>query len=133
MVRWFGVVGALVLLMTAVSACGGGDNEDNSGADNDSGTPTLELIVVGKDERFSPATLEAAAGSVTVKFDNQDDNILHNIRFYKGDSADGQFVRKTDIKRGPRTDTLKLKLEPGSYFYDCEVHPATMTGTLTVR
>jgi plastocyanin len=28
---------------------------------------------------------------------------------------------------------VKVRLEPGAYFYDCEVHPASMTGTLTVR
>lgn len=117
---------ALLTLVVLLAGCGGGGGVPGP-------TPSARLIVVAKDERFDPAQLQVPAGSVSVQLDNQDDNVLHNIRFYKGANADGAFIRKSDIKRGVRTDTLIMKLDAGTYFYDCEVHPASMTGSLTVN
>lgn len=123
----------IVLIAVAVPlvSCGTGDS-GGGGAEGGDSTPATRLVVVAKDERFEPTQLQAPAGSVSVELDNRDEAILHNIRFYKGTSADGTLVRKSDIKRGIRSDTLKLKLDEGTYFYDCEVHPASMTGTLKV-
>ena len=127
--RLFALVAIAAVATSA--ACGGSDDGDK-GANEPSETSGFELRVIGRDERFEPTELKAPAGSVSVTFDNQDEGILHNIRFYEGDSADGTFVRKSEIRRGLRTANNTMKLEPGRYFYDCEVHPATMTGTLTV-
>ena len=121
---------ATIASAIAYGACGGGDSDDMATPEGPVGVP---LTVVGIDERFEPEQLDAPAGAITLTFDNQDADILHNIRFYEGADADGRFVRKTDLERGPEVQTLELNLEPGTYFYDCEVHPASMTGTLLVR
>jgi len=122
----------VLVLAMAQFACGGGDSEDEGAGDMDPAPGSL-LTVVGLDERFNPRDMEAPAGPVTITFDNQDEGVLHNIRFYRGSNAGGSVVEKTDLERGPDVQVVRMELEPGSYFYDCEVHPAGMTGTLVIR
>lgn len=124
-------IALVVALFVVLSACGGGADED--GTDEETQAPGSLLTVVGLDERFQPRQMEASAGPVTITFDNQDEGVLHNIRFYEGSNADGRFIRKTELERGLDVQTLQLDLRPGTYFYDCEVHPAGMTGTLVIR
>ncbi len=89
------------------------------------------LTVVALNLAFDLASLSASAGSVTIVFDNQDKAIAHNIHFFSKTS--GTSIGETAIKPGVATDTLSLgALAPGAYFYKCDVHPTTMTGTLTV-
>ena len=121
-----------LVLVVAYTACGSSDSGEGGADDVDQPAGSL-LTVVGLDERFQPQELEAPAGPVTITFDNQDEGVLHNIRFYEGSDSDGRFIRKSELERGPEVQTLSMDLQPGSYFYDCEVHPASMTGTLLVR
>lgn len=123
---------ALALIVAVfLAGCGGRDGTSNKNGDGeDAGFP---LRIIGLNERFDPTEVEAPAGVITISFDNQDEGILHNIRFYEGSNADGRFVRKSELERGPEVQILSMDLQPGSYFYDCEVHPASMTGTLLVR
>ncbi len=95
-----------------------------------SGGATLTLVA--KNILFDKATLTASAGDVTINVDNQDGGIPHNVHVFKGDSASGSSVGATPINTGPVKDTLKLRLDAGSYFYQCDVHPTTMSGKLTV-
>jgi plastocyanin len=91
------------------------------------------ITIVGISNVFDIEEFEAAAGSVTVNFDNQDGGVLHNIHFFTGDDADGESVAETELEIGPLNQTLTFDVEPGDYFYQCDAHPTTMTGTLTVR
>jgi plastocyanin len=77
--------------------------------------------------------LEAPAGTVTIEFDNRDSGVVHNIQVFDGDDADADSLGQTDLEIGPLTQTLTLELETGEYFYQCDAHPNTMSGTLTVR
>jgi plastocyanin len=97
-----------------------------------SGGPSGALTVVGKNVKFEQTSLQASAGQVTIQFENQDSGVPHNIHFFKGTDATGDSVGATDVHTGPATDTLTLTLDEGTYFYHCDIHPTTMTGTLTV-
>jgi plastocyanin len=56
------------------------------------------------------------------------------VHIFKGTDASGESVAQTDINTGPKTDTLNFgPLDAGTYYYHCDVHPATMFGTLTVQ
>ncbi|MBF6600201.1 MAG: PQQ-binding-like beta-propeller repeat protein [Dehalococcoidia bacterium] len=99
-----------------------------------SGTTTgATLTVTGQNIAFDTTTLTASAGTVKVTFVNKDSGIPHNIHFFKGSDANGQSVAATPIKPGPATDTLTMNLQPGTYSYQCDVHPLQMKGTLTVK
>ena len=89
------------------------------------------LSVVAKDIKFDPATLKAAAGAVSITFKNEDSTI-HNLHVFKGSDAKGESVGSTKPEAGPKTETLNLDLQPGQYFYQCDVHPDQMKGKLTV-
>jgi plastocyanin len=112
----------ILAIVAAVSACGGDAVDD--------GAARVELS--GKQESFEPHDAVAPAGKVAIVFRNEE-QILHNVRVFDGADADGELVGKTGVKRGPRTDTLRLDLAPGTYFFDCEIHPQSMRGTLRVR
>jgi plastocyanin len=90
------------------------------------------LSLVGINSTFDKETLEAPAGPVTIEFDNRDGGVVHNVHFFRGDSARGESVGETDLEPGPVKQTLTMTLESGDYYYQCDVHPTTMKGTLRV-
>jgi plastocyanin len=92
---------------------------------------TLELT--GRDSMFDTEDLAAAAGAVTIKFSNKDAGVIHNLHVYQGMDAKGASVAKTDLAAGPVEQELQFDLAPGAYHFQCDAHPNTMAGTLTVR
>jgi plastocyanin len=82
---------------------------------------------------FDPTTLEATAGAAfTITFDNQDTGVPHNFVLT---SPDGTKVDIGDTAyfNGPGQKTYNVPaLTAGAYPFHCEIHPTTMTGTLTV-
>jgi len=86
---------------------------------------------------FDQDCLAVPAGEpFTIEFDNQDAGVQHNVAIYTVDpladpSAESLFVG--DIFAGPDTVTYEVDaLEEGVYFFRCDVHPTTMTGTFVV-
>lgn len=137
-------VGAALVLTGAVACGGGGSDKPGNGASAPAATqpassaqPTKPaaakpstLALNGKDLKFDRDQLEAAAGAVTIAFDNQDGGIPHNLHVFSGSDATGKSVGQTELKSGPIKQTLQLDLEVGTYFYICDAHPTTMAGTL---
>lgn len=81
---------------------------------------------------FDNTKLTASAGSVKIEFDNKDGGIPHNINFFDGKDATGKSLGATAIEAGPTKQELTIDFKPGTYYFQCDVHPTTMTGTLTV-
>lgn len=98
------------------------------------GAPSGNAIqITAKNIKFDKTTLTAAAGDVTIQFNNADNAIPHNFAVYKSDSGPTDEIKHTDIAAGPVVQTLQLTLEKGTYFFDCQVHPAQMSGKLIVE
>lgn len=128
-------VAVLVAGLLLVSACSSGDGEAGSGeASTPPSAATNELRLVGSDLRFDAETLAAPAGAAfTIVFDNRDRGIPHNVAVYRSGPPAKDRVVATEIEPGPTTQRLAVPaLDPGRYFYQCDAHPATMTGTLMV-
>jgi cytochrome c oxidase subunit 2 len=74
---------------------------------------------------------------VAISFDNRDAGVLHNWALYESEEAAagaGGLIAGSTIQPGPVVQTIPFDPpDPGSYFYRCDVHPTTMTGTLVVR
>jgi plastocyanin len=80
---------------------------------------------------FSTDCLVAAAGEgFTINYSNAD-TVPHNIDVYI--EQGGESLATTDILPGPLEDPLDVDpLDAGEYYFQCDVHPTTMFGTLAV-
>ncbi len=76
---------------------------------------------------FDKVSLQTGAGAVSIRFNNQDEGIAHNLHVV-GSGVDN----RTEITPGPARQSLDLDLDAGRYSYVCDVHPQQMTGVLTV-
>ena len=67
-----------------------------------------------------------------IVFDNMDAGIPHNVAIYTDENAStALFVG--DTINGPEVITYEVPaLDAGTYFFRCDVHPTTMTGTFVV-
>jgi plastocyanin len=92
-----------------------------------------KIVIIAQNLLFDKTSLTAPAGTITIELDNQDPGQPHNIHFYKGTDITGEDVGSTELKVGPANDLLTMTLDKGEYFYQCDVHPTTMLGTLTVN
>jgi plastocyanin len=96
------------------------------------GNAGTTLTIIGASSTFDEEELTAPAGPITIIFDNQDGGVIHNVHFFNGDDADGETVGETELEVGPVEQTIEMDLQAGDYYYQCDAHPTTMSGTLTV-
>ncbi len=94
---------------------------------------SIPLSLVAKDNAFDRGTITVPAGAaVVLTFDNQD-RFPHNVALYT-DSTARTTIYKGVIITGPKviTYTFNAPSQPGTYFFRCDVHPSTMTGSFIV-
>lgn len=73
-----------------------------------------------------------ASGNVTIRFRNNDVGVVHNWALY--DKKGGTEIFKGDNITGPATiDYVFPSPGPGTYYYQCDIHPATMFGEATAK
>ncbi len=93
---------------------------------------TIELSA--QNQRFDTDTLTVPAGSeVMIVFNNMDAD-AHNFALYESSAATtAHFVG--EIITGPETIVYEFTApeSPGEYFFRCDPHPFTMTGTFIVN
>jgi len=92
-----------------------------------------KIVLIALNLQWDKTTLTAPAGPITFEIDNQDVGQPHNIHIYKGTDVTGEDKGMTQLNVGPTKDTLEVTLDKGEYYYQCDVHPTTMAGKLTVN
>jgi plastocyanin len=104
---------------------GGGEGPPGGG-----GAPAPTVAASGL--QFDTSTIELPADApTTIRFENKDAGVQHNIAIYEDDSL-RKLLFKGDIVTGPTTVDYQVPgLPPGTYFFHCDVHP-TMTGRVDV-
>ncbi|HVQ58978.1 MAG TPA: plastocyanin/azurin family copper-binding protein [Solirubrobacterales bacterium] len=103
---------------------------EEGGANAEVGATTLQLTADLTTLAFDKPSLEAAAGEVTIDFDNPS-TIEHNVAI----DEDGTEIATTETLTEGKT-SVSTELEPGEYTFLCTVpgHAAAgMEGTLTVK
>lgn len=103
------------------------------GASATAGT-SATLNLVAKNVMFDTSDLSVSANAAfTIHFDNQDAGIPHNVAIYTDKSATTNLFRG-QIVTGPATQDYAVPpLQPGTYYFRCDVHPTVMFGTFTVK
>ena len=115
--------------------------KEQTGAAGANVTPTgpiTELTIVAKNLKWDQATLTVPTGSsVKLTVDNQDNAIPHNFSLYASQQAatsGEKAIAGTKPTAGVVQESLLFNAPAaGTYFFRCDVHPTTMTGTFVVQ
>jgi plastocyanin len=96
------------------------------------GPPTNSATLDAKGVAFTQKTLTVlGTKGFTVHFDNEDPT-AHNFAIL--DKKGGKELFKGQVVTGPNTTDYQVKpLKAGDYYYQCDIHPDSMFGTLTVK
>ena len=95
---------------------------------------TIEAPVGASVTGFEPTELVSSPGlPFKIEFDNADTGVPHNFVLKNPDGSNVD-IGDTAFFNGPEVRTYDVPaLDAGAYPFLCEVHPQTMTGTLTVQ
>ena len=114
-----------------VTAAGGGDGGGGDGGGGDGGGGD-ELVAANIAFQPNQLTLQGGAAQATIRFNNQDSGVPHNVAIFEGTGPTGALVFRGDVVTGPATTSYTFSTPPkGRYYFHCDVHPQ-MKGTLTV-
>ncbi len=98
----------------------------------------VALTLVAKNTSFDTGCLAAPAhAALTVSFDNQDAGITHEFHILTTSPTTDPNARTLflgKILTGPASATYHVgPLPPGTYYFQCDVHPTLMNGAFIVR
>jgi plastocyanin len=122
---------AAPLAAVALAAGCGGDDQDEAGR-----TVTVDggdtVVVTAREYSFDPERVVVEGGGpLTIELENAGD-LAHNLRLRRG----GQDVGGTPTFPGGRTESGRVRVEPGAYEMICTVGDHAelgMTGELEVK
>lgn len=120
----------LILLAVLVAACsngGGASARPQAPAIVTSGAVTVTAAELA----FDATSIEASAGEAfTITLVNND-SVPHNISIYTEEGGE-RLVEGEVINAGETTEIEVGALEPGTYYFVCDLHPE-MNGPLVVE
>ena len=124
-----GFVGILVLLWLMMFKPTFGLGGDP--CESEATTGPIDLCA-SNDQAFFTDELTVTSGErISLRFENADEGVPHNVSIYTDDSASESVFVGDDIT-GPDEITYDvLALDAGSYYFRCDIHPV-MDGTLEV-
>jgi plastocyanin len=120
----------LILVAILVAACSSGGSA--SGRPADVAAVSDGAVTVTADAMaFDATSIEAPAGEAfTITLVN-DDSVPHNISVYTEEGGE-RLAEGAVINEGETTEVAVEALEPGTYYFVCDLHPE-MNGTLVVE
>ena len=98
------------------------------------GTTTVPVTLRAANFAFNMSTITVPArATVVMTFVNDDAGVPHNFALYMDSSAATSFFKGT-VVTGPATTTYTFTAPEvaGTYFFRCDPHPNTMTGSFVV-
>jgi plastocyanin len=133
-----GAILSITLGLSAVLAACGGSTSSSAAASAGSGGGGTVAVVDGNVDlsaenlEFSASVIEAPAGEeFTITFTNLE-AVPHNVVVLTEEGGD-EIVAGDVLSEADATDTITVPaLEPGEYYFFCEIHP-DMNGTIVVE
>ena len=125
------VAAGLALAVAACSSSGSGSSDGGTGGGAAVAVVDGEVALSANNLEFDASTIEAPAGEAfTITFTNAESQ-PHNVAVYTEEGGDE--IVKGEIITGPdvTTEIAVDALEPGTYYFRCDVHP-DMEGTIVV-
>ena len=132
LIGFYAMLALVAILVTAIPKI---PTSGAASAASTTGTVTAgKLTLIAAQVHFDLDAIDAPAGQgFTIVFENQD-TLPHNVAIFQGTNDKGTNVFRGAIDQGPKTDDYQVPaLAEGTYFFQCDVHPGSMFGTLTVR
>ena len=127
------LIALAIVMFSALAACSGGDDASEPADGNGGGTATVTdgaVEITAADLAFDATTIEATAGEdFTITLVN-DDSAPHNISIYSEEGGD-QIVLGDTAEAGQSVTVDVSALEPGTYYFKCDIHP-DMNGSVVV-
>lgn len=133
LIGFYAMLSLVAVLATAVpkipTSGGSGSGAGQTGTVSDG-----KVTLVADQVKFDLSTIDATSGQAfTVVFDNKD-QLPHNLAIFAGPDAKATNVFRGPIDPGPKTDDYQIPaLKAGTYYFQCDVHPGSMYGTLIVK
>jgi plastocyanin len=124
-----GVIAGIAMLAGGVALIAVSPASEGGGASG-GGAPALTVTASGL--RFDTSTINLVADQgTTIRLDNKDAGVQHNIAIYEDDSLQ-KLLFKGDLVTGPDSVDYRVPgLPAGTYYFHCDVHP-TMNGKVVV-
>ena len=110
------MLGAVLAIALGVAACTSGSTT--------TGPVATTRVDLPPSYRFAPAAISVATGA-TVTWTN-DDHFTHSVQF-----LDGGLPSDPQLMKPGETATLTFP-SPGTYHYQCSLHPQNMKGSVVV-
>jgi plastocyanin len=125
----------LVLAAGAVIACGGSKTDPTADATKVADqAPQTNIDLVAKNNKFEQKILVVKADAdIKVSFSNQDGGTLHNFSVYTDKSAKTNLFRSDPFEGKKVVDENFKSPDAGIYYFRCDVHPDSMSGTFVVK
>jgi mono/diheme cytochrome c family protein/plastocyanin len=118
---------------TAVPDCWAGTGGAAPSASIDPNAPTVTIVATSAAAFDTPEVSAPADTPFTIIFDNQDATAPHNVVVSDPGGAPVD-IGDNPFFTGPESRSYSYPaLAAGQYSFLCQVHPTTMTGTLTVE
>ena len=109
------------------------DDSAPAGGEEPPGNGGSGITLVAQNAAFDTDQLSLPADEPTVvTLDNQD-ALPHNLSIYEDDSVESDLFIGAEVAGGASVDYDVPALETGEYFFRCDLHPTSMTGTVTVE
>jgi plastocyanin len=128
------VASLLLIAGGTVSAVTFGDRGAEEAAEGER-PQTQAVSLEARELKFTQGELTLTAGAqIRMTFANEDAGTQHNFSLFNGPDASAPVVFRGSLNTGPTTVTYTFNApdRPGNYFFQCDVHPGTMTGTVRV-
>ncbi len=118
---------AALVTVALLAACG----STPGGAESSADPADADVSVTAVDTAFEQKTLTAPAGEAFTLALVNEDALPHNVAIYTDASASEEIYIGEYVTDGTIVYDVPA-LEPGEYFFRCDLHPE-MTGTLIVE